>query len=93
MSDKIRYVEASHAMQTGVAIKMQYDPDETSPKHLRVGVNAAMRDLGSIVHLLVEKGLLTMEEVEAALADGMEEEARSYEVELTRMLGKKVRLG
>jgi hypothetical protein len=36
MTDAERYQAASHAMQSGVAMKMNYDANETTPKHLRV---------------------------------------------------------
>src|SRR5207244_2000112 len=45
--DKIKeHHRLSHAMQAGVALLMQRDPDETSPKHLRVGINVALADQG-----------------------------------------------
>lgn len=77
--DVTRYRAAAHAMQSGVAANMQIDPADTQPKQLRVGVNAAMRDLASVVHLLVAKGIITEEEYTKAIADGMEEEKASYE--------------
>lgn len=36
------YASLCHAMQSGVAFKINIDPGETMPKHLRVGVNSAM---------------------------------------------------
>jgi hypothetical protein len=43
MDDRKRYHDALHAVQSGVAVMIQREPDgEASPKHLRVGVNAAM---------------------------------------------------
>ena len=65
--DKLRseYVSLAHAMQSGVAAKMGFDPSETSPKHLRVGVNTAHIDFGALMHLLIEKGIITEEERKA----------------------------
>ena len=37
-----RYLDAAHAMQTGVAFTMHQDSSQTDPKHLRVGINSAM---------------------------------------------------
>jgi len=66
-------------MQTGVAMEMNYDPGPTQPKHLRVGVNAAMRDQASLVRLLIAKGIISEDEYLKAVADGMEEEADEYQ--------------
>jgi hypothetical protein len=91
MTDEERYHAAVHAMQTGVMYEMEHT-DQASPKHLRVGVNVALRGNGSIVALLVSKGIITQEEVMKALADGMEEEARAYEARLSAHFNAAVRL-
>lgn len=80
-------------MQSGVAFKMAENPSETSPKHLRVGVNSAMVETSAIVKLLVEKKIITQDEFAEALTAGMNAEADRYEVELTALLGRKVTLG
>lgn len=77
--DHQRYLTACNAMQSGVAMKMTVDPQETSPKHLRVGVNSAMVDTGALIGLLIKKGVITEEELCEALADKMEEEVKLYE--------------
>lgn len=77
--DRKRYAAATHAVQSGVAMKMNYDPAETTPKHLRTGVNVMMSDLGAIADLLVKKGLITQDEYEKAIADNMEREKKDYE--------------
>lgn len=82
-----RYRAAAHAMQSGVAMQMQWDPAETSNKHLRVGVNASMRDLASLVFLLVAKGIITQAEYETAIADGMEQEAADYKRRINEHYG------
>lgn len=74
--DIARYQAAVHAMQTGVALSMP--SEETEPKHLRVGINAAMSDHGGLVALLVEKGIISWEEYVKAIADAMERERDSY---------------
>lgn len=86
------YLEAAHAMQAGVAMKMNHDPEDTSPKHLRVGVNSAMVDTAAIVRLLVEKKIFSMEEFETTITDQMNKEAEMYEKELSERLGTKVTL-
>jgi len=90
--DKRRHVAASHAMQSGVAAKMAIDSAETSPKHLRVGVNAALVNQGALVKLLVDKGVITLEEYFAAAADAMEAETALYERELSAHHGANITL-
>ena len=78
-ANRKRYQTAMHAMQTGVAYVMEKDPKETEPKHLRVGVNAALRDHASLVQLLTEKGIISQAEYIEAIATGMEMERNVYQ--------------
>lgn len=92
--DQDRYAAAAHAMQTGVAMQMNFDPSETTPKHLRVGVNSAMVEHGALVKILLDKGLLTEDEYYKTLADFMEAEAESYRARIQEMYpGTKITLG
>jgi len=79
--DQRRYTAAMHAVQSGVALKMHWDPDETSPKHLRVGMNSALIGNGALAKLLLDKGVFTEDEFHAALADFAEAEVESYQRE------------
>jgi hypothetical protein len=88
-----RYQRAAHAMQSGVAMEMNYRPQPTEPKHLRVGVNAAMVDHGALAKLLIDKGIITQAEYLDALAAGMETEAKRYEDHLSELMGAKITLG
>ena len=88
-----RYLAAAHAMQSGVAMKMNYEPSETTPKHLRVGVNSAMADHSALARLLIAKGLFTEDEYLQALTLGMEQEKKLYEEEATRHYGRPITLG
>lgn len=74
-----RYLELCHAMQSGVAMKMNYDPMETTPKHLRVGVNAAMADQAALAQLLMAKGVISEDEYYDALIASMEREVAMYQ--------------
>lgn len=89
MSD---YTRKLHAMQSGVAMKMNYDPSETSPKQLRTGVNSAMCDQAALARLLVDKGLITQAEYEAAITAEMGREVERYEQWLTERLGNKTKI-
>ena len=85
--DRERYRWAAHAMQSGVAMLQKKGDDSGSPKHLRVGVNAAMSDHGGLVRLLIEKGVFTEDEYARAVADGMEAEAESHRRLVAEKLG------
>lgn len=90
--DVERYTAAAHGMQSGVAMTMNYDPGETEPKHLRVGVNSAMVGQQALATLLIDKGYFTEDEYHAAIADAMESERDKYQAELSERLGTDVRL-
>jgi len=81
-----RYTQAAHAMQSGVAMMMNYN-DSHEPKHLRVGVNSAMIETSALVKLLIDKGLITYEEWAKVLADFMEAEVVSYERQINNVMG------
>jgi hypothetical protein len=76
---KERYLALSHAMQSGVAMMMNYDDKSTSPKHLRVGVNSALIESGALGGLLVTKGIITEKEYWTAIVDTLENEVAKYE--------------
>lgn len=86
--DRQRYHAAMHAVQTGVAHQMN-DPStkETEPKHLRVGINAAMVTDLAVARLLLAKGVFTLDEYEAALADAAEAEAADYTAKVRKQFG------
>jgi len=94
MSDEAieRYRAAAHAMQSGVAMEMNYDKGPTEPKHLRVGVNSSMVEHSALVQLLFVKGVITDDEYHEAIAAAMEAEAERYESLLSERLGTKVTL-
>lgn len=89
---KARYIALAHAVQTGVKYDLEQGSQSGTPKHLRVGVNVAMRDLASLVELLISKGLITETEYLTALVDGMQQEVKRYEAELSEKLGAKITL-
>lgn len=74
---RARWHAAAHAMQSAIAHEMNYNPTVTDPKHLRVGINVALRDLGSLCGLLIAKGVITEAEYLKAIAEGMEIEAET----------------
>lgn len=97
MTDKAkldRYYALAHAMQSGVAMMMNYDPTVTEPKHLRVGINEALLEQSALGELLIAKGLITEDEYMDAMIAGLEKEVRRYEETISFHLGgAKVTLG
>jgi hypothetical protein len=88
-----RYLTATHAMQSGVALEIEMGSRQAEPKHLRVGVNSAMVDSSALAELLIAKGVITEDEYSEAIAAGMEREAKAYEHRLSGKLGTNVTLG
>ena len=87
-----RYMSAMHAMQSGVAMEMNYRPQPTEPKHLRVGINSAMADMAGLVQLLIKKGVISEQEYLEAIATSAEQEKKRYEDHLSNLLGSKITL-
>jgi hypothetical protein len=80
--DVDRYYAAVHAMQSGVAAEHAAGSNDGSPKHLRTGVNSAQVGNAALARLLIDKGVITMDEYEAAQAAEMEAEQQRYEQRL-----------
>lgn len=80
--DAARYQAAAHAMQSGVLVEHQLGSSDGTPKHLRVGVNSAQVANAALAALLIEKGVITLDEYERANADEMEIEQKRYEERL-----------
>lgn len=69
----------AHAMQAGVAFEQARGSEDGTPKHLRVGINAALSDHGALVALLIRKGVITELEYLDAIVEQMRDEVRAYE--------------
>lgn len=91
-NDAARYAKAAHAMQSGVAMEMNWHPEPTTPKHLRVGVNSAMSDHAALVRLLIAKGVFTEAEYVKGVADEMEREAERYRERIQQHSGATTRI-
>ena len=88
-----RYHAAAHAMQSGVATEMNYNPKPTDAKHLRVGVNSALVDSAALAELLISKGVIAEDEYLEAIATAMEREAKSYQDRISNHFGTNITLG
>lgn len=76
---KDEYLALCHAIQSGVAMMMNYNPKDTQVKHLRVGVNMALADSAALAKLLMAKGVFTELEYWTALNAQLREEKDNYE--------------
>ena len=63
-----------------------------SPKHLRVGVNSAMVDHAALVNLLVDKGIITVEDYWHSIVEQMQAEVTRYEQLISSKLGRSIKL-
>ena len=87
-----KYFDLCHAMQTGVAYKMEKDVSDTTPKHLRVGVNSAMVDSAALARVLMAKGVFTEGEYFHALIATMTDEVEKYQAWLSAKYGREIKL-
>jgi hypothetical protein len=87
-SPKLSYLDACHAIQTGVALDHGNGGTDGSPKHLRVGVNLTKCDHAALVQLLIAKGLFTEAEYVDAITSEANAEVDRYEM----ALGGKIKL-
>jgi len=87
-----RYLNALHAMQSGVAMEMNFRVEPTDPKHMRVGINATMVETATLARLMWEKGMFTYLEYRTTLAEMMEQEKAIYEKRLSDLFGREVHL-
>jgi len=83
---------SAHAMQSGIAMQLERGSTCATPKHLRVGLNVALRDQGSLVALLIKKGLFTEAEYVEAIAAGMATEVEETERVLSQEFGVTIKL-
>lgn len=99
---RVMYPKLCHALQSGVAATVSLDENDTSitvssrahgGKMLRTGINMAMVEQGAIWQLLLDKGIITEDEMRQALIDGLSKEVLNYETELTKRLGRPINLG
>jgi hypothetical protein len=86
------YAKLGHAIQTGVAYDHEYGSKDGTPKHLRVGLNCVMSDLGALTRLLVAKGIITQDEYYTAVLDGLRAEIAEYERRLKERLGAETKI-
>ena len=84
------YQRLAHAMQAGVAFSPNKEAQE--PKHLRVGINAAMSDHGASVELLIEKSVSSEIDYFEKAVKFMRQEVEDYKKELAQGTDTKIEL-
>lgn len=95
MSFNEKYPALVHAMQSGVAFDISSGGESKAgadAKHLRVGVNVAIVESSALWRLLCDKGIITTEEMEAALIAAHEAEVARYEERLKERYGVETKL-
>jgi hypothetical protein len=80
-----------HAIQTGVAFETEGAQEDT--KHLRTGINCALAEISGIAHMLIKKGVITLDEYYDCILWGLGEEVKRYENSLSEKYGKEIKLG
>jgi hypothetical protein len=88
----VRIRDLQHAIQSGVAAEHQLGSNDGSPKHLRVGVNIGLLQIGALAQLLIDKGLIGKDEYASALIRNLEIEVATYERRLSETTGKRITL-
>jgi hypothetical protein len=83
--DRTRYAQAMHGVQSAIAFEIGTGVMNADHKHLRVGIDSAHVSQGALAELLVEKGLITVDEYDAKLAHYAERELLSYEAKYPRV--------
>ncbi|MCA0424033.1 MAG: hypothetical protein LCH61_12050 [Proteobacteria bacterium] len=87
--DAERYERAAHRVQTAIAFNPDRPRDQY--KDLRTGIDMSKADAAGLATLLIAKGVFTLEEYIAAVADSAEREADQKEDELSVRHGINVR--
>lgn len=75
----LTYAEAMQGVQSGVMYEHFNGSDDGSPKHLRVGVNSALINDAALAMLLINKGIISLEEYKEAIRLHANEELAKYE--------------
>lgn len=92
-----------HALQTGILWEQQYDEHaafyQNNPtlanivKHLRTGLDCAMVEQAAIIHLLIDKGLITEAEYFEKSLEFFRREIKNCEARLSAQMGRTIHLG
>ena len=87
-----RYRAAAHAVQSGIASRMEIDLAIVSPKHMRVSIDLRAADQAGLATLLMEKGIFTAAEYHEAMAKAAEDEQKRVEEQLSKHFGREIKL-
>lgn len=90
------YMDLLHAIQTGVLYMSKHesgDTAETSPKHLRTGINSSLIESSALVKTLVEADVIDWETFRDNVIFMLKLEVKNYEERLSKVMGTSIRLG
>jgi hypothetical protein len=90
--DVDRWIKAANAIVTGAGMDINTGGDAHMPKHLRSSVDMRAADQEGLAKLLIEKGVVTLDEYQKAIADSAEREKARYEEYLTKRVGGKTKV-
>lgn len=83
-----RCYAAGHAVQAGTKmLSGEGGINETSAIDCRIGLNVQMAEFGGLCQLLIEKGVLTSDEVAEAMIAGLIREKERMEDKLSALYG------
>lgn len=82
-----RYLQVMHAIQSGVAYEQEHGSPDGTPKHLRVGIAGVQISHAALVGLLINKGVITLEEYVEANRVEAEAVLKEYEDRINGGLG------
>lgn len=88
--------DLSHAMQTGVKFTHEFEtgePIDKDLKDLRVGVNAAMVQVGALCALLTRAGVFSDHDWFVEYAVMMQREVEAYRDKIEKITGTRMHLG
>lgn len=74
------YMAAMHGIQSAIKYEMETGISEkTTPKHLRVGVDSGMINDAALALLMIQKGIITMDEYMESVRLQANEELAAYQ--------------
>jgi len=98
-----KILELVHSMQTGVqfeiaheegTVEIDFGPSSSASnrKHLRVGVNNALVEIGALRNTLIKCGVFEEHIFWSTYIEALEEEVKGYEKKLSEFMGSVVHL-
>ena len=87
------YLKLSHAIQSGIALALEFDPTPGKPKHLRVGNDLRASEHAALVRTLIKAGVITEQAYCEEVLEELRREKERHEERLLARYGRRVELG